>query len=68
MRIVDADTAGMRERKISITQKVLGNIIGISRESTNKHLRLWEEKKWVRLERNAVVILAIDPLARIAEE
>jgi hypothetical protein len=29
-------------------------------------LRIWEDKKWVRLERNAVVILAIDPLARIA--
>jgi CRP-like cAMP-binding protein len=68
MRILDADTAGRREHKISITQKVLGNIIGISRESTNKQLRLWEEKKWVRLERNAVVILAIDPLARIAEK
>jgi CRP/FNR family cyclic AMP-dependent transcriptional regulator len=68
MRLVDADTAGTGDRKISITQKVLGNIIGISRESTNKQLRLWEEKKWVRLERNAVVILAIDPLTRIAEE
>jgi CRP/FNR family cyclic AMP-dependent transcriptional regulator len=68
MRLVDADTAGKRERKISITQKDLGYIIGISRESTNKQLRLWEDKKWVRLERNAVVILAIDPLAKIAEE
>jgi CRP-like cAMP-binding protein len=67
MRLVDSDTAGMRERKISITQKDLGYIIGMSRESTNKQLRLWEDKKWVRLERNAVVILAIDPLAKIAE-
>ena len=68
MRLVDADTAGMRERKISITQKDLGNIIGMSRESTNKQLRMWEDKKWVRLERNAVVILAIDPLAAIVED
>jgi CRP/FNR family transcriptional regulator, cyclic AMP receptor protein len=68
MRLVDADTAGMRERKISITQKDLGNIIGMSRESTNKQLRLWEDKKWVRLERNAVVILAIDPIAAIADD
>jgi CRP/FNR family transcriptional regulator, cyclic AMP receptor protein len=67
MRLVDSDTAGIRERKISITQKDLGYIIGMSRESTNKQLRLWEDKKWVRLERNAVVILAIDPLAKIAE-
>ena len=68
MRLVEADTAGMRERKISITQKDLGNIIGMSRESTNKQLRIWEDKKWVRLERNAVVILAIDHLAAIADD
>jgi CRP/FNR family transcriptional regulator, cyclic AMP receptor protein len=57
MRLVDADTAGPRERKISITQKDLGNIIGMSRESTNKQLRIWRDKNWVRLKRNAVVIL-----------
>jgi CRP/FNR family cyclic AMP-dependent transcriptional regulator len=67
MRLVDADIGEMRERKILITQKDLGNIIGMSRESTNKQLRIWEDKKWVRTERNAVVILTIDPLAKIAE-
>jgi CRP/FNR family transcriptional regulator, cyclic AMP receptor protein len=66
LRVVDADTAGMRERKISTTQRDLGNIIGMSRESTNKQLRIWEDKKWVRLERNAVVILATDRLAAVA--
>ena len=65
MRLLEADTTG--ERKISITQKDLGNIIGMSRESTNKQLRIWQGKKWVRLERNAVVILATDSLATIAE-
>jgi hypothetical protein len=44
MRLVDADTAGKRERKISITQRDLGNIIGMSRESINKQLRIWEDK------------------------
>jgi CRP/FNR family transcriptional regulator, cyclic AMP receptor protein len=68
MRLVDADSAGRRERKISITQRELGNIIGMSRESINKQLRIWEDKKWVRLERNAVVILATDQLAAIAED
>jgi CRP/FNR family transcriptional regulator, cyclic AMP receptor protein len=68
MRLLEADTASMRDRKISITQKNLSKIIGMSRESTNKQLRLWQHKKWVHLERNAVVILAIDSLARIAGE
>ena len=63
-----ADTACTGERKVTVTQKDLSNIIGMSRESTNKQLRLWEDKKWVRLERNAVVILAPDQLAAIAED
>ena len=67
LRLVDGDTAGMQERKVTITQKDLGNLIGMSRESTNKQLRIWADKKLVRLERNAVVILAIDSLADIAE-
>jgi len=66
MRLVDADT-GMRERKVAITQKELGNLIGMSRESTNKQLRIWQGKRWVRLERNAVVILAADSLAALGE-
>jgi CRP/FNR family transcriptional regulator, cyclic AMP receptor protein len=68
MRLVDADTAGKQECKIAITQRDLGNLIGMSRESINKQLRIWEDKKWVRLERNAVVILATDQLAAIAED
>ena len=65
MRLLDGDTAGMQERKVTITQKDLGNLIGMSRESTNKQLRIWQGKKWVRLERNAVVILAANSLAAI---
>jgi CRP/FNR family transcriptional regulator, cyclic AMP receptor protein len=68
LRLLEEDPAGTHERRVSITQKDLGNIIGMSRESVNKQLRMWEDKKWVRLERNAVVILAPDQLAAIAEE
>jgi CRP/FNR family transcriptional regulator, cyclic AMP receptor protein len=63
----DADTAGMQERKISITQRDLGNMVGMSRESTNRQMRIWEDRKWVRLERHAVVILAPDRLAAIGD-
>lgn len=65
---LEADPACTSEHRISITQKDLGAIIGMSRESTNKQLRIWEDKKWVRLERNAVVILATDHLEAIAED
>jgi hypothetical protein len=46
----------------------LCNIIGMTRESTNKQLRIWEDKKWVRLERNAVVVLATNHLTAVAED
>ena len=64
LSFVDGITA---ERKIAITQKELGNFIGVSRESTNRQLRLWEENKWVRLERAGIIILSVKTLERIAE-
>jgi hypothetical protein len=36
MRLVDPDTTGKEEPKVSATQRDLGNMIGMSRESTNK--------------------------------
>jgi CRP/FNR family transcriptional regulator, cyclic AMP receptor protein len=56
-----------RERRVAVTQKDLGNIIGMSRESTNRQLRLWAENKWIRLERGAITILSVEALERIAE-
>jgi CRP/FNR family transcriptional regulator, cyclic AMP receptor protein len=55
------------ERKAVVTQKDLGNLIGMSRESTNRQLRMWEEQGWVRLERGGIVIHSPDELERIAE-
>jgi CRP-like cAMP-binding protein len=52
--------------KVRITQREIGQIIGMSRESTNKQLRIWEQRKWLRLERGGVVVLSPDPLAEIA--
>jgi CRP/FNR family cyclic AMP-dependent transcriptional regulator len=56
-----------RERKVTVTQKDLGNIIGMSRESTNRQLRSWEQHKWVRLSRGGIVILSPKELERVAE-
>jgi len=57
--------SGSAGRKVSITQREIGQIIGMSRESTNKQLRDWEDKKWVKLERGGVVVLEPAPLAEI---
>jgi CRP-like cAMP-binding protein len=53
-------------RKISVTQRAIGQMIGMSRESTNKQLRNWEERNWVRLERGSIVLVALDKLAALA--
>jgi len=53
-------------RKISMTQREIGQIIGMSRESTNKQLRNWEQRGWVRLERGTIVVGALDELAAVA--
>jgi CRP/FNR family cyclic AMP-dependent transcriptional regulator len=55
------------ERKAVVTQKDLGALIGMSRESTNRQLRIWEEQDVVRLERGEIVILSPHALERIAE-
>jgi CRP/FNR family transcriptional regulator, cyclic AMP receptor protein len=53
--------------KVSITQREIGQIIGMSRESTNKQLREWEDRKWVRLERGGLVVLDPRPLTEIVQ-
>jgi CRP/FNR family transcriptional regulator, cyclic AMP receptor protein len=55
-----------RGPKVALTQSDIGKIIGISRESTNKQLRTWQDRNWLRLERGGIVILASDALAEIA--
>ena len=61
-----ANPKAAQDRKISITQREIGQIIGMSRESTNKQLRIWEEKKWVRLDRGGVAVLDPHSLEEIA--
>jgi CRP-like cAMP-binding protein len=53
-------------RKVAITQREIGQIIGMSRESTNKQLREWALQNWVRLERGGITVLAPAALAEIA--
>ncbi len=58
-------SSSAKSRKVSITQREMGQMIGMSRESTNKQLRDWEERNWVRLERGGVVLLDPGPLEEI---
>jgi CRP-like cAMP-binding protein len=55
-------------RKVAITQREISQMIGRSRESTNKQLRAWVKRGWVRLERGGVSVVVPDKLVAIADE
>jgi CRP-like cAMP-binding protein len=60
--------ADNKERKAKITQRDISQIIGLSREMTNKQLRTWERANWLRLERGGVVLLQPRQLEKVAAE
>jgi len=61
------DDASRTDRKLTMTQGEIGEIIGMSRESTNKQLRDWQDRKWIKLERGGILVLQPDALQAIAE-
>jgi CRP-like cAMP-binding protein len=57
----DSDRGG----KVTITQREISQIVGRSRESTNKRLRAWQKSGWIRLERGSVTVLKPEKLEQI---
>jgi len=69
LRMADmaAGLAGARAgARIRLTQRELGNIVGMTRESVNKCLREWQRKGVIRIEDNAIVIVQRDALEQVA--
>jgi CRP/FNR family transcriptional regulator, cyclic AMP receptor protein len=64
LRTAQADRGKLRVRA---TQKELGQMIGLSRESTNKQLRNWASRGIIKIEKGGVIILNIVALQKIAE-
>jgi len=63
-----AETERPGSAKVSITQCEISQIVGRSRESTNKQLRSWAKHGLIRLERGAVVVLRCDKLTELAAQ
>jgi CRP/FNR family transcriptional regulator, cyclic AMP receptor protein len=55
-------------RKLKVTQREISQLIGIAREIANKQLLAWERRKWLKLERGGMTILAPDALRRLVSE
>jgi CRP-like cAMP-binding protein len=52
--------------KVTITQREISQIVGRSRESTNKQLRAWAKRGWLRLERGSVTVMKAEKLVELA--
>jgi transposase len=51
---------------VTITQREISQIVGRSRESTNKQLRAWAKRGWLRLERGSVTVMKAEKLVELA--
>jgi CRP-like cAMP-binding protein len=54
-------------RTIAVTQQEISEMVGMTRESINKQLRVWANNNWVRLEHGAIVVLDPESLQALAE-
>jgi len=68
LRLTAAEDDSAPRRKVAITQREISQMIGRSRESTNKQLRQWAKRGWIKLERGGVSVLSPDKLAAVAAE
>jgi CRP/FNR family transcriptional regulator, cyclic AMP receptor protein len=68
LQLTSAEDGSPLRGKVTITQREISQIIGRSRESTNKQLRAWAKRGWIRLERGGVSVMAPSKLAAIAAE
>ena len=53
-------------RRVTITQQEISQMIGLSRESTNKQLRTWEGRGWLKIVRGGVVLLDLDAITNVS--
>jgi CRP-like cAMP-binding protein len=65
----DGDAAGSGGRRIALPlpQQELANIVGATRESVNKQMRLWEDTGLIAYDQGRITVLDLARLAEIAE-
>ena len=59
---------GSRRIGLPISQSELGQLLGTSRESINKHLQGWRREGWIALERRHVVIRDVAALETVVSD
>src|SRR6201992_1484135 len=67
IRLTEKDKLAPEGHTFAITQQELSEMVGMTRESINKQLRVWAARNWVRLEHGAIVVLDAAALQALAE-
>jgi len=67
LRLTERHKSAQGGRTIAITQQEISEMVGMTRESINKQLRVWAGRDWVRLEHGAIVVLKPEPLQALVE-
>ena len=66
LRLSTPDQTG--KRRVRATQKEMGQMIGLSRESTNKQLQAWVRNKWISVEKGGLIVKNSAALEKFAME
>jgi CRP-like cAMP-binding protein len=66
LRLSDEAGVSSDRRRLRITQREISQMLGTTRESVNKQLRIWVKHKWIALQRGGILVLAPGPLAEVA--
>jgi CRP-like cAMP-binding protein len=61
----DADQSPTKSVGVKISQRALGELVGGSRESVNKHLQDWKRSGLIAIEKGSIVIRDIEALAEL---
>jgi CRP-like cAMP-binding protein len=67
IRLTDKHKPAPGGRTIAVTQQEISEMVGMTRESINKQLRIWAARNWVRLEHGAIVVLNTEALRALVE-
>jgi CRP/FNR family cyclic AMP-dependent transcriptional regulator len=67
IRLTEKYKQASGERSIAVTQQEISEMVGMTRESINKQLRIWAARNWVRLEHGAIVVLNTASLQQLVE-
>src|SRR5229473_7817933 len=67
IRLTEKHKLSPTDRTIAVTQQEISEMVGMTRESINKQLRVWAAREWVRLEHGAIVVLNVEMLRELVE-